>query len=251
MHTPASYGTAHPRSRGENADSIRSIKPVGGSSPLTRGKRLRGHVPRGRPRLIPAHAGKTRMVAVAGMGCPAHPRSRGENLKPLPPAPERAGSSPLTRGKLTVSCQTFAEVRLIPAHAGKTSSPPLKSSKRRAHPRSRGENLIAPEMTLTSVGSSPLTRGKHGCRGRSLVGLRLIPAHAGKTFAAALMRPLVTAHPRSRGENSQSVRGAPATSGSSPLTRGKHGVRLFRHCLFRLIPAHAGKTDAPRRSGAR
>ena len=32
-------GRAHPRSRGENRSSIQSRRPVGGSSPLTRGKR--------------------------------------------------------------------------------------------------------------------------------------------------------------------------------------------------------------------
>ena len=52
--------SAHPRSRGENI----TIRPAGtkrtGSSPLTRGKRLRVHGWRPGHRLIPAHAGKTR-----------------------------------------------------------------------------------------------------------------------------------------------------------------------------------------------
>ena len=53
------HGPAHPRSRGENRPERVSVKPVGGSSPLTRGK-PRPACPRGgMSGLIPAHAGKT------------------------------------------------------------------------------------------------------------------------------------------------------------------------------------------------
>ena len=70
-------------------------------------------------------------------------------------------------------------------------------------------------------GSSPLTRGKHGCRGRSLVGLRLIPAHAGKTCSTRRTSPRGAAHPRSRGENDLIRVTGYLSAGSSPLTRGK------------------------------
>ena len=50
-----------------------------------------------------------------------------------------------------------------------------------AHPRSRGENThIMREMT-NELGSSPLTRGKHGQPVVDLIINGLIPAHAGKT----------------------------------------------------------------------
>ena len=52
-------GAAHPRSRGENVTRPREASVVCGSSPLTRGKRLRGLEGRLGDRLIPAHAGKT------------------------------------------------------------------------------------------------------------------------------------------------------------------------------------------------
>ena len=50
---------------------------------------------------------------------------------------------------------------LIPAHAGKTvvTLPTGRASP--AHPRSRGENLVAAVDTTPLTGSSPLTRGKH------------------------------------------------------------------------------------------
>ena len=52
---------AHPRSRGENGGTPKKDNEAEGSSPLTRGKPA-GHSPAPPSlRLIPAHAGKTRL----------------------------------------------------------------------------------------------------------------------------------------------------------------------------------------------
>ena len=53
--------TAHPRSRGENGDVRKATPWVQGSSPLTRGKRAETIAETLAERLIPAHAGKTRL----------------------------------------------------------------------------------------------------------------------------------------------------------------------------------------------
>ena len=50
------------------------------------------------------------------------------------------GSSPLTRGKLMEPFASLDDVRLIPAHAGKTATANQSAPPTRAHPRSRGEN---------------------------------------------------------------------------------------------------------------
>ena len=56
-----------------------------------------------------------------------------------------------------------------------------------------------------------------------------------------------TAHPRSRGENTDVYGTVLVAGGSSPLTRGKHPpIKHFDHAI-RLIPAHAGKTHLARR----
>ena len=100
MRTAASMRAAHPRSRGENLRFGGLFPPDDGSSPLTRGKLIRhGGLALGY-RLIPAHAGKTRVVQVSAALLEAHPRSRGENAGQAPPQPHAPG--------------------LIPAHAGKT-----------------------------------------------------------------------------------------------------------------------------------
>ena len=70
---------AHPRSRGENPPNQERSWAGEGSSPLTRGKHLRGRGPQPGAGLIPAHAGKTGPFSGRGRRRGAHPRSRGEN----------------------------------------------------------------------------------------------------------------------------------------------------------------------------
>ena len=134
---------------------------VEGSSPLTRGKHAQTRDGLCILGLIPAHAGKT-MTAIDARACRgAHPRSRGENETHHVVSQSHEGSSPLTRGKPEADRARREQVRLIPAHAGKTC-------------RSRC-SLFSP------CGSSPLTRGKRGAEARPPGGDGLIPAHAGKT----------------------------------------------------------------------
>ena len=212
---------AHPRSRGENGLLASTRRLIKGSSPLTRGKPGLRVVCLPRPRLIPAHAGKT-FRSRARLWIPrAHPRSRGENAVGLLLFPIGGGSSPLTRGKRSGHGRGSGSQGLIPAHAGKTLSAFSSSLSAAAHPRSRGENLTPAEWVTKLNGSSPLTRGKrwhfHGGHGSH----RLIPAHAGKTPACSGYDPGVPAHPRSRGENRGDWVQNGHRPGSSPLTRGK------------------------------
>ena len=100
---PSWHVRAHPRSRGENVGGRSRASSGRGSSPLTRGKPLSHAKPVRQPGLIPAHAGKTTKCAQSGAPIWAHPRSRGENDKSIEKLRERAGSSPLTRGKLATS----------------------------------------------------------------------------------------------------------------------------------------------------
>ena len=239
---PSSSNGAHPRSRGENHSRIAVVSPSMGSSPLTRGKRFSVFIVVLTFGLIPAHAGKTGVGAVARVGVGAHPRSRGENCCTGAGSALNAGSSPLTRGKPPEVAAPVAEERLIPAHAGKTTYWTFTPKVTWAHPRSRGENFRGLKKQIASEGSSPLTRGKRTrhAHARPLSGL--IPAHAGKTISRAIRSISRRAHPRSRGENVTKLATTQTHMGSSPLTRGKreptHEVRNRR----RLIPAHAGKT---------
>ena len=192
---------AHPRSRGENCACSRRFDAWVGSSPLTRGKRLKLVWRHDEPRLIPAHAGKTRGASmIRGLG-PAHPRSRGENRAAAALVSAARGSSPLTRGKLHAELLGEIDDGLIPAHAGKTPRRARQRSRAGAHPRSRGENFRWARARMRCPGSSPLTRGKQD-RARGNHGIAgLIPAHAGKTRPWPRPTQPTRAHPRSRGEN--------------------------------------------------
>ena len=192
--------------------------------------------------LIPAHAGKTRYDGRSDTRSPAHPRSRGENTRVKLRDPAGVGSSPLTRGKLRGLMHRINPARLIPAHAGKTLTPTEWVTKLKAHPRSRGENRRRCDATDITTGSSPLTRGKLEVVVAGLEGIRLIPAHAGKTTETAASGRFRRAHPRSRGENALRVRDLPQWRGSSPLTRGKPRRTPGLRESGGLIPAHAGKT---------
>ena len=151
---------AHPRSRGENAAGQARRQPGKGSSPLTRGKLLYPLFDLLVTGLIPAHAGKTTRSSLIWNLLPAHPRSRGENWACFCPGFGTYGSSPLTRGKPAAMDSHRPERGLIPAHAGKTWGWPIRKTRARAHPRSRGENTVAACPAFVGVGSSPLTRGK-------------------------------------------------------------------------------------------
>ena len=135
---------------------------------------------------------------------------------------------------------------LIPAHAGKTRSSRRLSARGWAHPRSRGENVAALVGVIVAMGSSPLTRGKRGCRFESCRRRGLIPAHAGKTRLQVRVLSEARAHPRSRGENNHRNIRSVSRRGSSPLTRGKHGYSFITVTIPGLIPAHAGKTGGDR-----
>ena len=217
----------HPRSRGENQFIVAGQDDTLGSSPLTRGKRgppfglaaSAGIIPAHagktpgarhgtrRPRIIPAHAGKTRMGRAFARWLGDHPRSRGENRQARRVGPLVSGSSPLTRGKPSVSGPPACETR--------------------DHPRSRGENQNGEDTTLPRKGSSPLTRGKLPHAPSIVLVEGIIPAHAGKTNA----------------DTFKSV----GMVGSSPLTRGKHVDQVRAALDSGIIPAHAGKTNSAHR----
>ena len=73
-----------------------------------------------KPRLIPAHAGKTNAYRFRVF--------------------QKRGSSPRMRGKRTEKNRKFLELGLIPAHAGKTRVSKWTYNPQRAHPRACGEN---------------------------------------------------------------------------------------------------------------
>ena len=150
---------AHPRSRGEHARMIAEPTCGLGSSPLTRGARVRLRPGQRMGRLIPAHAGSTCWRRSGDALSWAHPRSRGEHSGRGVELGDELGSSPLTRGARAGEDPSPGLLRLIPAHAGSTPATVTSTLGRPAHPRSRGEHLLSVREAPALLGSSPLTRG--------------------------------------------------------------------------------------------
>ena len=117
---PSRPAPAHPRAGGENKVKGVAAKPVNGSSPRGRGKRLpRLHQDR-LIRLIPARAGKTSPPKNGDSLLWAHPRAGGENGWEDVADLSAMGSSPRGRGKRQIRDQRRDDRGLIPARAGKT-----------------------------------------------------------------------------------------------------------------------------------
>ena len=152
----------HPRIRGEHGFRAASRGGRGGSSPHTRGARS----------------------AASRLSYPwmDHPRIRGEHLVIAVDWDLAAGSSPHTRGALGELRIPHADIGIIPAYAGSTSSIHTKGEVKRDHPRIRGEHF-SPKLRFGSyAGSSPHTRGAPPSIGTSSSGRRIIPAYAGSTM---------------------------------------------------------------------
>ena len=79
-------------------------------------------------------------------------------------------------------------------------------------------------------GSSPLTRGTHDTLLDLANYCRFIPAYAGNSRYVTRSRELLPVHPRLRGELLRNMRPTIEAVGSSPLTRGTHGLRYRSGC---------------------
>ena len=132
---------AHPRACGENTYKARDSFIAPGSSPRMRGKRRFSKAYTKSPRLIPAHAGKTNTCTLPAAIGRAHPRACGENARDVRDFAAGWGSSPRMRGKLGALEAVPPKLRLIPAHAGKTSCFVARDRWLGAHPRACGENF--------------------------------------------------------------------------------------------------------------
>ena len=231
----------HPRACGANPP-LPTIQPAArGSSPRMRGKHTELIHHRLRVRIIPAHAGQTRIRRARFELLPDHPRACGANRGMPIGSPTRYGSSPRMRGKLArLPCVGHGE-RIIPAHAGQTGRQGNLSGARPDHPRACGANMCSASERSARAGSSPRMRGK---------------PHGGTAWA-----PARTDHPRACGANRACCPPSTGRAGSSPRMRGKRTNAIKAPERRRIIPAHAGQTawlrcscvksaDHPRACGA-
>ena len=199
----------HPRSRGVYPTTSGQMGGDVGSSPLARGLRHRPTHRRARGRIIPARAGFTPSTSAA----PATP----------------PGSSPLARGLRHRRSRPIRPRRIIPARAGFTPATRMFPETCWDHPRSRGVYLRLACAAIRFHGSSPLARGLLQWTRRKCLRRRIIPARAGFTLRAHLVKLHAQDHPRSRGVYDR-----------------KHAAT---NSQIGIIPARAGFTVRARRVG--
>ena len=109
------------------------------------------------------------------------------------------------RGKLGKAIAFQSDVRITPAHAGKTCSPAAPAARSQDHPRACGENQSGYSASTSSAGSPPRMRGKLPHEDIDALAVRITPAHAGKTPSAADILFRREDHPRACGENTSEM----------------------------------------------
>ena len=216
---------AHPRLSGEGAVRAVRISGESGSSPHARGGQPCAARARTGDRLIPACAGRAPRWKVPRFGGPAHPRMRGEGVNILDVFSRRSGSSPHARGGQVLPQPHIPSRGLIPACAGRASSPTFPPTLVAAHPRMRGEGAYLTLAASTKGGSSPHARGGRVVLGSAAASARLIPACAGRAAGSVKLRSGRSAHPRMRGE------------GEAAAEQLALGQRLIPACAGRASPS--------------
>ena len=243
-HRPRQAPTArdHPRIRGEHGLSPSIPPTTPGSSPHTRGARNFGSAACRNTGIIPAYAGSTTTPARAMIPPRDHPRIRGEHIAWHFQESSQLGSSPHTRGALVGELVGCGAAGIIPAYAGSTRPPRLRTTETQDHPRIRGEHPHSGAASQIDEGSSPHTRGARGGGGAVGDGVRIIPAYAGSTPPCYWRARSVRDHPRIRGEHGCQAILVDSDFGSSPHTRGARSSVYTGYRTPRIIPAYAGST---------
>ena len=172
--------------------------------------------------IIPAHAGLT---ASNGRDAPEkrdHPRACGAHKLRTSSMTALWGSSPRMRGSLLAERIRPHAAGIIPAHAGLTGIQPSLLAAAQDHPRACGAHKTPLALSGTSLGSSPRMRGSHKEEWARYEARRIIPAHAGLTWAVRAAQRRSGDHPRACGAHSISGPSSTLNSGSSPRMRGSH-----------------------------
>ncbi len=232
----------HPRERGEHVIEAEPRKDSRGSSPRARGAQsLTRRGPRRRG-IIPASAGST-SGGTSSTHCPwDHPRERGEHAMSLSPESSWPGSSPRARGAPKRIIRSREVPGIIPASAGSTEGSVTSPSRRRDHPRERGEHRASVAILDRAGGSSPRARGAPSWPRERNAGKRIIPASAGSTSGSSSTTAASRDHPRERGEHASGSSSASSLSGSSPRARGAQHSICSAEGASGIIPASAGST---------
>ena len=191
----------HPRLRGEHLVPIGRALSCPGSSPLARGARREAKHKARCIGIIPACAGSTGSPPPSDRSWGDHPRLRGEHVMYHDCNVALPGSSPLARGAQFRRARKRCDAGIIPACAGSTPGQTFAQTRRRDHPRLRGEHETFEREQTAVKGSSPLARGAQVWIVLFVLEDGIIPACAGSTRHGRGRARCLGDHPRLRGEH--------------------------------------------------
>ena len=130
-------------------------------------------------RITPAHAGNScRRVKLCSCNRD-HPRACGEQLLDNINTAYDVGSPPRMRGTVNLYLEELLPSGITPAHAGNREQSQQIAIGSKDHPRACGEQHPIELKTVATSGSPPRMRGTVILLNRSMLYLRITPAHAG------------------------------------------------------------------------
>ena len=151
-------------------------------------------------RITPAHAGKSKSSYSTPSKNTDHPRTCGEKRSTGAKFLSAVGSPPHMRGKVMPIVAITLDIRITPAHAGKSDAEFSEADHERDHPRTCGEKYSKGPSVLPVLGSPPHMRGKVNQTADDMNSSRITPAHAGKSKLVSVRRRILPDHPRTCGE---------------------------------------------------
>ena len=236
--------TVYPRVGGGNRRAAYADTANPGLSPRGRGKPGAGNPAAVLLRSIPAWAGETPRLIVAGGLPEVYPRVGGGNFAGRDDFPRLVGLSPRGRGKRN-PFQDFAGIpRSIPAWAGETQDDRVGFRQVRVYPRVGGGNGVVGVDVGINPGLSPRGRGKPQDQHHQKHRAGSIPAWAGETATSNPFIHRWTVYPRVGGGNRGGRRGCRVGMGSIPAWAGETRVPEWRPRGREVYPRVGGGNDA-------
>jgi len=156
---------------------------MNGSSPYTRGTLAANETLIFCPRFIPIHTGNSPAHPRDSITQTVHPHTHGELYTMTPYSDIAPGSSPYTRGTLSLGMFQSVCNRFIPIHTGNSKQTSSQNSNPTVHPHTHGELTGRENGPDSSIGSSPYTRGTPGLSEEAYSVQRFIPIHTGNSNA--------------------------------------------------------------------
>ena len=172
----------------------------------------------------------------------------GEKPDILPLSAWTRGSPPRMRGKENPETLRDGNSGITPAYAGKRFSNLYWWCRGWDHPRVCGEKRQKFLQMGGQQGSPPRMRGKASSPSRWILGTRITPAYAGKSFNLYALTTAFWDHPRVCGEKLRCCMRWQIRRGSPPRMRGKDAKVLIMLPLRGITPAYAGKRPCTRYS---